>query len=57
METNDQLNSERTANLAIQVIPLSDDVFNIVDHSIQVIAESGLAYEVGPLETVMETSK
>ncbi|WP_085521822.1 thiamine-binding protein [Tuberibacillus sp. Marseille-P3662] len=44
------------ANLALQVIPKvnTDDVYNIVDQAIAVIQASGVKYEVGPMETVME---
>jgi uncharacterized protein (TIGR00106 family) len=45
---------ERTVNVAIQVLPLHEDVYRIVDRAIAVIAESGVKYEVGPMETVME---
>jgi uncharacterized protein YqgV (UPF0045/DUF77 family) len=45
---------ERTVNVAIQVLPLHEDVYRIVDRAIGVIAESGVKYEVGPMETVME---
>ncbi len=44
----------RTVNLAIQVLPFVEDVFPVVDKAIQVIAESGVRYEVGPMETVLE---
>jgi uncharacterized protein YqgV (UPF0045/DUF77 family) len=44
----------RTINLAIQVLPLTDDAFPIVDRAIEVIAASGVRYEVGAMETVME---
>jgi uncharacterized protein (TIGR00106 family) len=36
------------------VLPLHEDVYRIVDRAIGVIAESGVKYEVGPMETVME---
>ena len=42
-------------NLSLQVIPKVDgDVYAVVDHAIQVIQESGVKYEVGPMETTME---
>lgn len=44
----------RIVNLGIQVLPLTDDAFPIVDRAIAVIAASGVRYEVGPMETVME---
>lgn len=45
-----------TVNVALQVIPRADgkDIYPIVDEAIRVIHESGVKYEVGPLETVME---
>ncbi len=45
------------ALVSIQVIPRTADnadVIPLVDRAIQVIADSGLAYRVGPLETTME---
>ena len=48
------LDPNRTVNLAIQVLPLHEDVYRIVDCAIEVIAESGVKYEVGPMETTME---
>ncbi len=45
---------DRTVNVAIQVLPFVDDVFGVVDRAIEVIAASGVMYEVGPMETVME---
>jgi len=44
----------RTVNVAVQVLPLAEDVYSIVDRAIEVIAASGVKYEVGPMETVME---
>jgi uncharacterized protein (TIGR00106 family) len=48
------IDPERTVNVAVQVLPLHEDVYRIVDHAIDVIAESGVKYEVGPMETTME---
>jgi uncharacterized protein YqgV (UPF0045/DUF77 family) len=47
---------ERTINIAIQVLPVSDDglSYEIVDEAIKVIADSGLPYRVCPFETVVE---
>lgn len=45
------------ALLSIQVIPRApnnDDVIPLVDQAIAVIAESGVKFRVGPLETTME---
>ena len=48
------MESDRTVNVAVQVLPLVEDVYPVVDRAIAVIAASGVKYEVGPMETVME---
>lgn len=48
------LDKNRTVNVAVQVLPLVEDAFPVVDKAIEVIARSGVKYEVGPMETVME---
>jgi uncharacterized protein (TIGR00106 family) len=48
------LNKNRTVNVAIQVLPFTEDIFKVVDQAIEVIDGSGVKYEVGPMETVME---
>lgn len=48
------LDPGRAVNLAIQVLPLVEDPIPVIDQAIAVIAESGVRYEVGPMETVME---
>lgn len=48
------MDANRTVNVAVQVLPLAKDVYSIVDRAIEVIAASGVKYEVGPMETVME---
>jgi len=45
---------KRTVNVGVQVLPLAQDAFKIVDRAIGVIQASGVKYEVGPLETTME---
>lgn len=40
--------------MAVQVLPFHDEVYRIVDRAIQVIKESGVRHEVGPMETTME---
>lgn len=44
------------ANLSLQVLPAvtEDKIYEVVDKVIQMIAESGLKYIVGPLETSIE---
>jgi len=44
----------RTRNVSIQVLPLADNAIDVVDRAIRVIQESGVRYEVGPLETTLE---
>ena len=48
------LDENRTVNVAVQVLPLVEDLYSVVDHAIEVIADSGVKFEVGPMETVME---
>jgi uncharacterized protein (TIGR00106 family) len=48
------MDNNRTVNVGVQVLPLVEDVYPVVDKAIAVIAASGVKYEVGPMETVME---
>ncbi len=48
------MDEQRIVNVGVQVLPLSEDALSIVDRAIAAIAASGLRYEVGPLETVIE---
>jgi uncharacterized protein (TIGR00106 family) len=48
------MDENRTVNVGVQVLPLVEDVYAVVDRAIEVIAQSGVKYEVGPMETVME---
>lgn len=48
------LDENRTVNVAVQVLPLVEDVYSVVDRAIEAIAASGVRYEVGPMETVLE---
>ena len=43
-------------NVAFQVLPKSNEgnTYELVDRAIEVVQESGVKYEVGPMETVME---
>ena len=45
-----------TVNVGFQVIPLvsAENIYSVVDKAIAVVQESGVKYEVGALETVME---
>lgn len=40
--------------VSIQIIPKGKDVIALVDEAIKIIEESGVKYEVHPLETTME---
>ena len=41
-------------NVDVQVLPLYEDPYPVVDKAIEVIAASGVKYEVGPLGTTLE---
>jgi uncharacterized protein (TIGR00106 family) len=45
---------EHDVNVSIQVLPLCEDAYPIVDRAIQVIKDSGVRHEVCAMETVME---
>jgi uncharacterized protein (TIGR00106 family) len=49
-----QLDPNRTVNVAVQVLPLVEDAYPVVDRAIAAIALSGVKYEVGPMETTLE---
>ena len=40
--------------ISIQIIPKGENVIPMVDEAIKIIDESGVKYEVHPLETTME---
>ena len=44
------------SNVSLQVLPVvpQERVYPVVDKVIEMIAESGVKYEVGPMETTME---
>jgi len=48
------MDEQRIVNVGVEVLPLSEDALSLVDRAIAAIAASGLRYEVGPLETVIE---
>ncbi|MGF1505142.1 MAG: thiamine-binding protein [Chloroflexi bacterium] len=48
------MDKNRTVTVSVQVLPLTDDAYPIVDRAIEAIAASGVTYEVGPSETTME---
>ncbi|HMQ55073.1 MAG TPA: MTH1187 family thiamine-binding protein [Anaerolineae bacterium] len=41
-------------NVSIEVLPLHQNPYPIVDKAIAVIQAAGVKYEVGPMETTME---
>ena len=45
---------KHTLNVGVEVLPLVEDVYPVVDRAIEAIKASGLRYEVGPLETTIE---
>jgi len=45
---------KRTMNVGVQVLPLVEDAYPIVDKAIEAIQASGVKCLVGPLETTME---
>ena len=49
-----ELDEHRIVNVSVQVLPLNEDAIPIVDHAIKTIADSGVRFEVGPMETLME---
>ncbi|MFC1945301.1 MTH1187 family thiamine-binding protein [Chloroflexota bacterium] len=48
------MTEKRTINVGVQVLPLVDDVYPIVDKAIEAIQVSGVKHLVGPLETILE---
>jgi uncharacterized protein (TIGR00106 family) len=48
------MDDKRPVTVAVQVLPLTEDAYSVVDRAIEVIALSGVEYEVGPMETTME---
>ncbi len=43
-----------TITLAMQMLPLGEPDNTLITKAIEIIRSSGIAYEVGPLETVLE---
>ena len=44
----------RTVTMAVQVLPLCNEPYPVVDRAIEVIQRAGVKSEVGPMETTME---
>lgn len=48
------MSKKQTVNVGVQVLPLLDNVYPVVDKAIEAILASGVKFEVGPLETTLE---
>ncbi len=48
------MSKKQTVNVGVQVLPLVDNVYPVVDKAIEAILASGVKFEVGPLETTLE---
>lgn len=48
------MKENRTVVVSVQVIPLMEDCYSLVDKAIEAIHNSNLKYIVTPLETVIE---
>lgn len=48
------MSKKQTVNVGVQVLPLVDNVYPVVDKAIEAIFASGVKFEVGPLETTLE---
>jgi len=46
--------STRTVTVGVQVLPLCDDPYPVVDRAIAAIRATGIKYVVCPMETVLE---
>lgn len=48
------MKSPRIVTVSVQVLPLTEDAYPIVDKAIAAIQKSGVKYLVTPMETVLE---
>ncbi|MHB8628618.1 MAG: thiamine-binding protein [Aggregatilineales bacterium] len=48
------MNERHVVTVGIEVLPLTEDAYPIVDKAIAAIAATGIKYEVCPMETVVE---
>lgn len=48
------LNPQRTVTVSVQVLPLTDDAYPVVDQAIAAIRATGITHMVTPMETVLE---
>jgi uncharacterized protein (TIGR00106 family) len=48
------MSEKRIRNVGVQVLPLVENLYSVVDKAIEAIKMSGVKYEVGPMETTLE---
>ncbi len=48
------MDGERIVTVAVQVLPLCEDPYPVIDRAIEAIASTGVRHRVCPMETVME---
>ena len=48
------MNDSRLVTVSVQVLPLTEDAYPVVDRAIEAIQATGIKYMVTPMETVME---
>jgi uncharacterized protein YqgV (UPF0045/DUF77 family) len=48
------MDANRSVVVSVQVVPLCDDPYPVVDRAIAAIQASGVRYQVCPMETVLE---
>jgi uncharacterized protein YqgV (UPF0045/DUF77 family) len=48
------MREKRVLNVGVQVLPLVEDVYQIIEKAIEAIKASGVKYKVEPLETILE---
>ncbi len=48
------MSSERTVTVSVQVVPLVEDGYPVVDAAIAAIQQTGIHYQVTPMETVLQ---
>jgi uncharacterized protein YqgV (UPF0045/DUF77 family) len=46
--------AERTVTVSVQVLPLTENAYPIVDKAIAAITATGIHYQVTPMETVLQ---
>ncbi|MBO9310005.1 MAG: thiamine-binding protein [Chloroflexi bacterium] len=48
------MDANRTVTVSVQVVPLCDEPYPVIDQAIAAIKASGIRHEVCPMETVLE---